>query len=136
MSPDLALGAACASPDVLPSDRRSHQRYPIELDLRYKLIHRRQVLNGGVGKTRDISTKGVFFSADQALAKGLDVELLMDWPFRLGGLCPLEGKIAGDALRGGDSVTAGPLRGYDVRKTSAIHPQPARTSYKPQRQYS
>ena len=47
-----------------------------------------------MGKTRDISTKGVFFRADQALPKGLDVELSMDWPFRLNGLCLLQVKIA------------------------------------------
>ena len=72
MSPDLALRAACVSPDVRPNDRRSHQRYPVELDLRYQMIHRRQVLSGGVGKTRDLSTKGLFFSAAQPLPKGLD----------------------------------------------------------------
>src|SRR5260370_4105120 len=131
MSPDLALGAACASPDVLPSDRRSHQRYPIELDLRYKLIHRRQVLNGGVGKTRDISTKGVFFSADQALAKGLDVELLMDWPLRLGGLCPLQVKIAGKVLRSGESRTPGQIRNYEFRTARGIRPLSAEKEHEP-----
>ena len=106
MSPDLALRAASASPDGLPANRRLHQRYPIELDLRYKLIHGRQVLNGGVGKTHDISTKGVFFSADQALPSGLNIELSMDWPVRLGGLCDLQVKIAGKVLRSGERGTA------------------------------
>src|SRR5258707_6128567 len=102
MSPDLSLRAPCACPDGLPANRRLHQRYPIELDLRYKLIHGRQVLNGSVGKTHDISTKGVFFSADQALPSGLDVALSMDWPLRLGGLCPLQLKLARKVLRHGE----------------------------------
>ena len=122
MSPDLALAAACASPDVLPSDRRSRQRYPVELDLRYKVIRRRQVLNGGVGKTRDISMTGVFFSADQALPKGLDVELSVDWPLQLGGLCLLQVKIAGKVLRSGESKTAVQLRNYEFRTTHGIRP--------------
>ncbi len=121
MSPDLALHAACASPDSLPANRRLHQRYPIELDLRYKLIHGRQVLNGGVGKTRDISTKGVFFSADQALPSGLDVELSMDWPVRLGGLYHLQVKIAGKVLRSGERGTAVQIRHYEFR-TRGIGP--------------
>jgi hypothetical protein len=121
MSPDLALRAACASPDALPANRRLHQRYPIELDLRYKLIHGRQVLNGGVGRTRDISTKGVFFSADQALPSGLDVELSMDWPVRLGGLCHLQVKIAGKVLRSGERGTAVQIRRCEFR-TRGIGP--------------
>ena len=121
MSPDLAPRAALASPDVLPSDRRSHQRYPIELDLRYRLIHRQQVLNGGVGKTHDISTKGVFFSADEALPRGLDVELSVDWPFQLGGVCPLQVKIVGKVLRSGESGTAIQIRHYEFR-TRGIRP--------------
>jgi hypothetical protein len=121
MSPDLAKRAACASPDVLPANRRLHQRYPIELDLRYKLIHGRQVLNGGVGKTHDISTNGVFFSADQALPSGLDVELSMDWPLRLGGLCHLQVKIAGKVLRSGERGTAVQIRHYEFR-TRGIEP--------------
>lgn len=115
MSPDLALRDVCASPDVVRANRRLHQRYPIELDLRYKLIHGRQVLNVGVGKTHDISTKGVFFSADQALPSGLDVELSMDWPLRLGGLCPLQLKIAGKVLRSGELGTAVQITHYEFR---------------------
>jgi hypothetical protein len=121
MSPDLALRAACVSPDVRPNDRRSHQRYPVELDLRYQMIHRRQVLSGGVGKTRDLSTKGVFFSAAQPLPKGLDVELSIDWPIRLGGLCPLQVKIAGKVLRSGVNGTAVLIRNYEFR-TCGIRP--------------
>ena len=121
MSPDLALRVACASPGGPPANRRLHQRYPIELDLRYKLIHGRQVLNGGVGKTHDISTKGVFFSADQALPSGLDVELSMDWPLRLGALCQLQVKIAGKVLRSGEHGTAVQITHYEFR-TRGIGP--------------
>ena len=121
MSPDLALRVACASPGGPLANRRLHQRYPIELDLRYKLIHGRQVLNGGVGRTRDISTKGVFFSADQALPSGLDVELSMDWPLRLGGLCHLQLKIAGKVLRSGERGTAVQITHYEFR-TRGIGP--------------
>ena len=112
---DFVLRAACVAPDVLPTDRRSHRRYPVELDLRYKLIYGRRVLNGGLGKTRDISTKGVFFRADQALPRGRDIELSMDWPLRLGGLCPLQVKIAGKVLRSDESGTAVQIRHYEFR---------------------
>jgi hypothetical protein len=120
MSPDLAIRAHFVAPDEL-ADRRSHQRYPVELDLRYKLSYGRQTLNRGLGKTRDISTKGVFFRADQPLPKGRDVELSMDWPVRLGGLCPLQLKIAGKVVRSGASGTAVRIKNYELR-TRGIRP--------------
>src|SRR2546425_12528830 len=121
VSRDLALRAACVASDVLPNDRRLHRRYPVELDLEYKLIRDGRVLKAGLGKTRDISTKGVFFRADYCLSKGLDVELSMDWPFRLNGLCLLQVKIAGKVLRSGESGTAVQIRNYEFR-TRGIRP--------------
>jgi PilZ domain len=115
VSRDLGLRAACVASDILPTDRRSHRRYPVELDLEYRLMHYRRVLKAGLGKTCDISAKGVFFRADQALPKGLDVELSMDWPFRLDGRWRLQVKIDGKVLRSGESGTAVQIRNYEFR---------------------
>ena len=114
MSPDLALPTDCIVSDVV-TDRRSHPRYPIELDLRYKALRGRRILKEGLGKTRDISTKGLLFRVDQPLPKGATVEVSLDWPLRLDGLCPLQVKITGEVLRNAESGTAIYIRRYEFR---------------------
>ena len=73
MSPDLASRSAYAANPV--AERRVRLRYAVELDLRYKLTWRQQVLHEGSGKTCNFSRSSIFFRADQALPKGLAVEL-------------------------------------------------------------
>ena len=99
MSPDLAS----RYPDVadnLPAERRTHARYAVEMDLSYKLLRNQKVLQQGVGKTRDISTGGTFFNADQRLPAGGQVELSIDWPTLLNGVCPLQLRIQSLSARG------------------------------------
>ncbi len=80
-------------------DRRSHRRYPVGLDLRYKFWRNRRILREGHGRTRDVSEGGVLFNADQALPPGVDVELSIDWPARLPGTPAVEATICGRVVR-------------------------------------
>jgi hypothetical protein len=105
MSPDLASRSAYAA-NPLARERRVRLRYAVELDLRYKLTWRHQVLHEGSGKTCDFSRNGVFFRADQDLPKGLSVELSIDWPMLLDGVCPLQLRIVGKVLRSSKAGTA------------------------------
>lgn len=45
------------------SEQRSHQRYPIELEVEYRLLTKGQCELIGSGKTRNISSGGVLFEA-------------------------------------------------------------------------
>jgi hypothetical protein len=105
MSPDLASRKAYAANPVA-AERRARLRYTVELDLRYKVTWRQQVLHEGSGKTCDFSRNGVFFRADQALPKGLAVELSIDWPMLLDGVCPLQLRISGKVLRSSEAGSA------------------------------
>ena len=105
MSPDLASRRAYAVNPVA-GERRARLRYAVELDLRYKVTWRQQVLHEGSGKTYDFSRSGIFFSSYQALPKGLPVELLIDWPMLLDGVCPLQLRISGKVLRSSEAGTA------------------------------
>jgi hypothetical protein len=71
------------------SDQRVHRRYPIALEVEYKLLRKGRVERLGSGKTIDVSSGGACFeSAEQLPLEGL-VELVMKWPFLLEGVCPL-----------------------------------------------
>ena len=115
MSPDLALPSVRVADAVLSIDRRLYRRYAIALDVRYKLLCRGRVLREGVGKTCDLSTGGLFFRADHALSNALDVELSMDWPFQLNGVCPLQLRIIGKVLRTSSNGSAVRITHHEFR---------------------
>jgi len=116
ISPHLARSAVRVPPEDRPPDRRSHPRYPIELDLRYRpLRYGWAARKEGFGKTRDLSTGSVFFRADQPLPKGLPVELSMDWPVRLDGVCALQLWITGKVVRSCGPETAVKIIHHEFR---------------------
>ena len=86
------------------SEQRSHQRYPIELELEYRLLSKSGSEPLGSGKTRNISSRGVLFEAPGSLPEGGSIEVLLSWPFLLEGVCPLRlvmrGRIVRSDLRG------------------------------------
>lgn len=66
--------------DVHQFERRKHRRYRISLPLVYKVLNRGRAMSEGCGRTLNISSHGVFFSAQEFLPQGHSVELFIDWP--------------------------------------------------------
>src|SRR5512143_1587303 len=62
-------------PQGINGDRRYDRRYGITLEVRWKLVRRRKVLESGVGTTVDLSSGGILFDAGRPLPVGLNVEL-------------------------------------------------------------
>jgi hypothetical protein len=87
------------APEVIAGDRRVDRRYPILLDLRWKLMHRKRVLDAGEGSTLDLSSAGVRFESGRTLPLGLDVELAISWPVLLHNLAPLQLVVQGRIVR-------------------------------------
>lgn len=81
------------------ADQRLHQRYPIELKIEYKLLTRGRVESFGSGRTTNISSGGIFFESDDPLPTRGRVELAMDWPFLLEGVCALKLVMRGRIVR-------------------------------------
>jgi PilZ domain len=80
-------------------EQRSHQRYAIELELEYRLLGRHRGGQLGTGKTVNISSGGVLFeTAESPLLTG-PIELMMNWPFLLEGVCPLKLMMRGRVVR-------------------------------------
>ena len=80
-------------------ERRADRRYDIALNVRWKLIRRRRVLDSGTGVTVDVSSGGLMFQTDRELPSGLNVELSIAWPVLLHNVAPLQLVVAGRVVR-------------------------------------
>jgi len=85
--------------DSISGDRRAARRYDLQLEVRWTLIRRRRAVDSGVGRTIDISSRGVLFEADRPLPLAWNVELSVFWPVLLGDVAPLQLAISGAIVR-------------------------------------
>lgn len=83
----------------ISGERRQDRRYLIQLDLRWKLIRRKRVLDAGVGRTIDLSSGGMCIETERPLHAGLNVELSIAWPVLLHNTAPLQLVVSGKILR-------------------------------------
>ena len=102
--------------DTIAGDRRRDKRYVLELDVRWKLIRRRRLLESGEGRTVDLSSGGILFDAGRPLPAGLNVELSVTWPVMLHNVAPLQLLVTGKIVRSDGRRTA-VLKADRVEKT-------------------
>ncbi|MCX6629143.1 MAG: PilZ domain-containing protein [Candidatus Solibacter sp.] len=93
------LGKSAAGCDAIGGDRRQDRRYQLQLELKWKLIRRRRVLDTGTGQTVDVSSGGILFDAGRHLPEGLNVELSISWPVLLHNVAPIQLVATGKILR-------------------------------------
>jgi hypothetical protein len=86
-------------PESIAGDRRRDRRYPIPLELRWKLIRRKRVLDTGVGRTLDLSSGGLLFESGRQMTPGLNVELAISWPALLHNVAPMQLIVHGRIVR-------------------------------------
>src|SRR5579863_1878243 len=114
MSP--ALGRiAVQRLETNPAEQRLHQRYPIVLKIEYKLLKKGRVEVFGTGRTMNISSGGIFFEADDPLPVYGRVELAMEWPFLLEGVCALKLVMRGRIVRKDTSGIAVQIARHEFR---------------------
>lgn len=92
--------------EMIGGERRSDRRYNLRLDLRWKLIRRRRILETGQGFTIDFSSGGVLFETERALPVGLNMELSISWPVLLHNVSQLQLVVAGRVVRSQGRHTA------------------------------
>jgi hypothetical protein len=95
----MPLQKRSAENDSISGDRRSDRRYQLQLDLKWKLIRRRRVLDSGTGQTIDLSSGGILFDAGRHLPEGLNVELSINWPVLLHSVAPMQLVVFGRIKR-------------------------------------
>lgn len=111
--------------ESISGDRRDDRRYQIQLEVRWKLIRRRRVLDTGVGHTVDLSSGGILFDPGRQLPVGLNVELAIAWPVLLRNEAPMQLVVSGRIVRCSGNRTAVVMAQHDFRTVGAAADRPA-----------
>ena len=107
------------NPDKVRADRRHSDRFPIEREVRYRVVSKRTGDQAGGGKTLNISSSGVLFSTDEMLVPGRKLELDISWPAQLDNKCPLKLVARGKVVRYEYGRVAIEILQYEFRTQSS-----------------
>lgn len=108
--------------DKTQADRRHSDRFPIEREVRYRVLNKRSSEESGDGKTVNISSSGVLFTVDHILLPGRRMELAISWPAQLNNKCALKLVARGRVVRFEGNRAAIEIQQYEFRTHSS---QPA-----------
>lgn len=97
------------------TDRRGSDRFPIEREVRYKVLSKKSTDEAGVGRTVNMSSNGVLFTSEHMLLPGRRLELAISWPAQLNNQTPLKLVARGRVIRFEDGQTAIEIQQYEFR---------------------
>lgn len=101
------------------TDRRHSDRFPIEREVRYRVLNKRATDESGDGKTINISSAGVLFTTDRMLLPGRRLEVSISWPAQLNNKCALKLVARGRIVRFEDGRAAMEIQQYEFRTSAA-----------------
>lgn len=119
MSTAPALARTARLLEIHRADQRLHRRYPIALEIEYRLLSKGRVQRFGSGRTVNVSSGGVFFESPDPLPAAGSIELVMNWPFLLEGVCPLKLIMRGRIVRKDGTRVAVQARHHEFRTAGA-----------------
>lgn len=96
-------------------DRRASDRFPMERDVRYKILNRKTGDEVGAGKTVNMSSNGVLFTTDGFLIPGRRVEVAISWPAQLNSKVALKLVARGRIVRSEEGMAALEIQQYEFR---------------------
>jgi len=97
------------------SERRASDRFPIERDLKYRILSKRNGDEAGSGKTVNMSSNGVLFSTESILLPGRRVEVAINWPAQLNAKVSLKLVARGRVVRYEQGMAAMEIQQYEFR---------------------
>jgi len=97
------------------SDRRASDRFPIEREVRYKVLSKRSADEAGSGRTVNMSSSGVLFTSQHFLIPGKRVEVSISWPAQLNNTTNLKLVARGRVVRCEDGQAALEIQQYEFR---------------------
>jgi hypothetical protein len=100
------------------AERRGTGRFPVREDVRYRIVQSRTSKISGVGTTLNIGSGGILFTTEDKLPVGRMVELSVNWPARLGGICPLQFVATGRVVRSDALSAAVRIERYEFKTRS------------------
>lgn len=114
-----------ATPEMDPSrtaagsDRRNSSRFPIERNVFYRVMSKRNQNETGTGVTKNISSSGILFTTQQMLLPGKRVEIAVSWPAQLDDRCQLKLIARGKVIRSEPGMAAVEIQQYEFRTMGA-----------------
>jgi len=99
-------------------ERRSSTRFPLALDLRYTIAGLRGQEAAGLGRTIDLGSSGLSFTADRPLSIGQRLELSIHWPVLLNAGVQLQLILSGVIVRVDGAITAVEIQRHEFRTRS------------------
>ena len=96
-------------------ERRASTRFPLTLEVRYVVLGQGAPAETGTGRTIDLSSSGLSFTAERPLATGQRIDVSIDWPVLLGGGVQLQLIMSGKVVRSDGSATALQIERHEFR---------------------
>jgi hypothetical protein len=91
----------------------------MQQDVRYRVIQARNAKIMGSGTTLNMGSRGILFTTEERLALGRMVELSVNWPARLDGVCPLQFVATGRVVRSESDKAAVRIERYEFKTRSS-----------------
>jgi hypothetical protein len=107
----------------LAVERRKKRRFPMNRELRYKVLEDEQIVQSGIGATLDLASGGVAFLTEDALSPGAFIEVSISWPVLLENSCRMRLIVFGRVLRSAGNKTVCTIEKYEFRTQSSA-PRP------------
>ncbi len=107
------------------SERRAADRFPIERELKYRILSKRDGDESGVGTTVNLSSNGVLFTTQNILLPGRRVEVAISWPAQLNSSVNLKLVARGRVVRFEQGMAAMEIQQYEFRTSGAAQPAAA-----------
>jgi hypothetical protein len=101
------------------TDRRHSDRFPIEREVRYRVLNKRGGDEAGDGKTVNMSSAGILFTTEQMVLPGRRLEVSVNWPAQLNNKCALKLVARGRVVRFEDGRAAMEIQQYEFRTSGA-----------------
>ena|SRR5689334_18439359 len=111
----VALPEGRVRSELVRNERRAGDRFPIEREVRYKILNRKKADEIGYGKTINTSSDGILFAADQSLFPGQRLELSISWPAQLNSTVALKLVARGRVVRSEEGRVALEIHQYEFR---------------------
>lgn len=107
-----SVQAALVRADEVSVDLRANRRYPIRLEVEYKLLSEPLT---GFGVTLNVSSGGILFETENRLPDYGSIEMSLKWPFLLDGGCALKLVMRGRIVRSDETSTAVKITQHEFR---------------------
>jgi hypothetical protein len=104
--------------------RRSADRFPMDREIRYRVLERKSSEPFRLGKTINMSSNGVLFTTDRFLNSGGYLELSISWPAQLDSKIAMKLMARGRVVRTDQNSAAVQIHQYEFR-TQAPQGTPA-----------